>query len=70
MRFRKGQRSKRTVAAIRFDVLLIPFGALIPHPKQDYFPKLKPLEPVRARAAELVPLEIRLLLTELTAALW
>ena len=36
----------------------------------DYFPKLKPLEPVRARAAELELLETRLLLTELTADLW
>lgn len=32
---------------------------------KDYFPKLKPLEPVRALAAEL--LVVRVLRTELTA---
>ena len=55
---------------MRFDAVINLFGSLYLHPIVDYFPKLKPLEPVRARAVELELLDIRLLLAELTAVLW
>ena len=70
MRCHKELRSKRKAIAIRFDVGLASLVESAPLEVQDYLPKLKPLEPVRARADELELLGMRVLLTELTADWW